>query len=81
MNLYEALKISGCIIPTLCRLGYKHGDYKHINLFEDYISMKCGGAKITYIVAILADKYCVSERTVYNVIKRFSKNCNSDALG
>jgi len=35
------------------------------------------GDKITYAVAVLADRYRVSERSVYSIIKRFNADCNS----
>ena len=37
--------------------------------------MLAGGNKVSYIVAMLADKYSVSERKVYGLIKRFGSNC------
>ena len=33
------------------------------------------GEKVGYIVAVLAERYGVSERTVYDVVKRFGQDC------
>lgn len=79
MNLYDALKISGQTLQVLAELGYKAGDEQYMPMFRDYAGMSAAGHKKTYIVAVLADRYAVSERTVYNVVKRFSANCNADA--
>ncbi|MBO4955034.1 MAG: helix-turn-helix domain-containing protein [Muribaculaceae bacterium] len=50
-------------------------------MFRDYLDMAARGEKKTYSVAVLADRYAVSERTVYNVVKRFSADCNDGAAG
>ena len=42
--------------------------------------MRQGGEKVSYIVAVLADRYVISERTVYSLIKRFSSECNLFAV-
>lgn len=42
--------------------------------------MKNRGEKTTYAVAFLANKYSVSERKVYDIIKRFGKHCTLGAV-
>lgn len=79
MTLYDALKISAHMLNALWGLGYKAGDERYIPMFRDYLGMVAGGGKITYTVATLANRYSISERTVYNVVKRFSANCNDGA--
>ncbi len=81
MTLFEALTISGQTIAALQNLGYKAGDEQYMPMFRDYVRMSSAGHKKTYIVAVLADRYAVSERTVYNVVKRFSADCNGSAAG
>ena len=39
--------------------------------------MHAQGNKVSYIVAVLAQRYAVSERKVYSLLKRFGRNCNS----
>lgn len=70
----------GSTLNCLDGMGYKHGDYKYVPLFEDYLHMKSMGNKVVYVVAVLADKYAVSERKVYDIIARFSKDCNICAV-
>lgn len=38
-------------------------------------SARGGGGKMTYIAAVLAEKYGVCERQVYLIIARFEKDC------
>ena len=39
-----------------------------------------GGEKVSYIVATLADRYHVSERKVYTLIKRYGRECSAQVL-
>ncbi len=81
MTLYDALIISGQTLAVLSTLGYKPGDEGYLPMFHDYLEMTAPGNKKTYVVAVLADKYHISERTVYNVIRRFTAHCNGGAAG
>jgi hypothetical protein len=51
-------------------------DVQYIDLFNEYLALVTRGEKVSYIVATLADKYAVSERKVYDLIKRFKSDCN-----
>ena len=55
-------------------------DAKYINLYTDYHKLKENGEKVSYIVAVLADRYDISERTVYSLVKRFNSECNLFAV-
>lgn len=70
MTNYEVLKLMSEAMGGLERAGAKPGDYKYLRLFEDYAEAIERGEKVSYVVAVLADRYNVSERTVYDVVKR-----------
>lgn len=42
--------------------------------------MKARREKMTYIVAVLAERYAVSERKVYNIIAHLEKDCTERAV-
>ena len=42
--------------------------------------MKLRHEKMTYIVAVLAERYAMSERQVYNIIARLGKDCTERAV-
>lgn len=75
MTIYEALKFFGGTLERLEQAGVKPTDHKYIALFEDWQKARQSGQKVGYIVYCLAAKYQVSERTVYDVVRRFGKNC------
>ena len=49
-------------------------------LYADYMKLLGHGEKVSYIVAALSDKYLVSERKVYSLIKRFQSDCKTFAV-
>ena len=53
---------------------------KHLPLYNDYRAMKARREKMTYIVAVLAERYAVSERKVYNIIAHLEKDCTERAV-
>ncbi|MCM1439278.1 MAG: hypothetical protein NC131_08790 [Roseburia sp.] len=55
-------------------------DARYIDLYHEYSHMLSDGEKVSYIVIRLADKYKVSERKVYSLIKRFQMDCMSHAV-
>lgn len=77
MTIYELLKFMGEPLERLAKAGIKANDHKYVALYDDYLEAHKTGEKVGYIVAILAERYGVSERTVYDVIKRFGQDCKS----
>lgn len=75
--MYEALKICGSMIETLEKIGARPGDHKYVRLFEDYREAVARGEKVSYVVACLAARYSMSERGVYDVLKRLGNDCKS----
>ncbi|WP_289744321.1 hypothetical protein [uncultured Duncaniella sp.] len=73
MTVYEALKLCGGIIEKLEDAGAKPSDHKYVRLFEDYQNARKRGEKVSYIVAILAERYNVSERNIYDIVKRLGR--------
>jgi len=81
MTLFEILKFNRELIERISKTGYKNGDYKYVELFCEFLKFKNEGHKISYIVSMLSDKYGVSERKVYSIIRRFKTDCTDHAVG
>lgn len=71
MTIYELLKVNRKSIEALRTAGIRVGDIKYIDLYMDVKMMTDAGDKKTYAVAMAADQYKVSERLVYDIIRRF----------
>lgn len=75
MKVIEALKFNSGLIKNLQIVGIRLGDTRYIALYDDYIRMMDEGCKVSYIVAVLAEKYHISERKVYSLLKKFGSDC------
>ena len=80
MTYYEIIKLSKEPIDRLISVGFKPDDCRYVALYADYMKMHGRGEKVTYIVTLLSDKYKVSERKVYDLIKRFGRHCTIGAV-
>lgn len=75
MKIIEIVKINRELLKNLHTAGVRIEDAKYIDLYADYRRMLANGDKVSYIVTILSNKYAVSERKVYGLIKHFQSDC------
>jgi len=71
MKTIEILKFTEEFLQKISKAGIRTEDINYISVYDEYCQMKAAGDKITYIVAHLAEKYRISERQIYYLIKRF----------
>ncbi len=76
MTAFEVLNLNRGLLYCLKDAGLRVADVDYVDLYMDYRDMAAKGEKVSYIVAVLAEKYAVSERTVYSSIKRLGADCN-----
>jgi len=81
MKVIEILKLGRNMAKTLQDFCINLSDFEHIGMYDEYIDMLESGLKKCYIVAFLSEKYKISERKVYYLIKKFSKDCELGAAG
>jgi len=79
MKVADLVKFSGEMLKRLHDFGISTGDYKHLQMYEDYERMRREGEKTTWIVAELSRRYGMCERKVYKVIRRFKGECRFGA--
>lgn len=80
MKIIEILKFNRELLKRLQTAGIQLDDTRYIDLYCEYKDMLDRGEKVSYAVALLADKYSVSERKVYSLIKRFQSDCKPVAV-
>ena len=80
MKIIAIVKINRELVKTLHTAGVRIEDAKYIDLYADYRRMLANGDKVSYIVTILSNKYAVSERKVYGLIKHFQSDCKLFAV-
>lgn len=80
MTVFEILKFNREMLERLERMGVRLDDTRYIDLFSEFCDMVNSGDKVSYAVAVLADRYGVSERKVYSLLRHFRTDCSHDAL-
>lgn len=80
MKIIEIVKINRELLKNLHTAGVRIEDAKYIDLYADYRRMLANSDKVSYIVTILSNKYAVSERKVYGLIKHFQSDCKLFAV-
>lgn len=80
MKVIEILNFNRELLKKLQDAGIRLEDCRYVDLYSDYIKLLEQGEKVSYIVAILSDRYSVSERKVYDLIKRFQSDCKMIAV-
>ena len=80
MKVIEILNFNRELLKKFQSEGIRLEDARYIDLYFDYMEMYQRGEKVSYITAILSERYNVSVRTIHNVIKRFQRECKPFAL-
>lgn len=73
MTRYEILKINEPLFRLMNDNGIDTKDLQYIPLVEEFRSMKAKKHKVNYIVCYLSEKYDMSERGIYKIVKRFGE--------
>lgn len=76
MKVIEVLNLNKELLKKFQQVGIRLDDVQYVDLYDEYKKMLANGEKVSYIIATLADKYDVSERKVYDLIRRFKADCN-----
>ena len=80
MKVFELINFNRELLKKFVEAGIRLDDIRYIDLYFDYAGMYRHGEKVSYIVAVLAEKYDVSERKVYALLKRFQSDCKPFAV-
>lgn len=81
MKVVEIMKLGRNWLEMLQKYCIKIEDVRYIELYEEYVEFFNKGFKKSWSVTHLAEKYGISERKVYYLLKRFFSDCNFDAVG
>lgn len=80
MKVFELINFNRGLLKRLQEAGIRLEDARYVDLYSDYVDMHRNGEKVSYIVAVLSEKYAVSERKVYGLLKRFQSDCKPSAV-
>ncbi|MGR4859556.1 hypothetical protein [Bacteroides pyogenes] len=80
MKVIDILIFNRELLKKLQESGIRLEDCRYVDLYSDYINLLNQGEKVSYVVALMSEKYSVSERKVYALIKHFQSDCKLPAV-
>lgn len=75
MKVVEILKLGWNFLELLQKSSVKMDDLRYVALYDEYKKIVGNGGKSTYAAVVLSQKYGISERKVYYVIKKLDAEC------
>lgn len=72
MTRYEIIKMNEQLFRLLNDNGIDPKDLNYLPMVEAFRKMKSKKHKVNYIVAYLSNKYGITERGIYKIVKRFN---------
>lgn len=73
MTRYEILKMNEQLFRLMNDNGIDTKDIQYLPMVEEFRKMKSKKHKVNYIVCFLSEKYAMSERGIYKIVKRFGE--------
>lgn len=73
MTTYQLLRANESLLRLIADNKININDVAHLEIFTQFVKMKEEGHKVGYITIYLADKYGMSDRGIYKIIKRLNK--------
>lgn len=73
MTTYQLLRANESLLRLIADNKINIADVAYLEIYAQFEKMKREGHKVGYITVYLGDKYGMSERGIYKVIKRFNK--------
>ncbi|MCM1148165.1 MAG: hypothetical protein NC344_10150 [Bacteroidales bacterium] len=68
------MKVNRSVFASARRSGVNISDETNIEIYERFTDMMSAGQKKAFVVACIAAEFNISERTLFRIIKRMSKN-------
>lgn len=73
MTRYEIIKLNEQLFRLLNDNGIDTKDLNYLPMVEEFRKMKSKKHKVNYIAAYLSNKYGITERGIYKIVKRFGE--------
>lgn len=73
MTQFELIKTNETILKAMVRNNIGILEVNNLMIYEEYEARKARNEKIGYIMCSLKDKYNVTERSIYGIVKRMKK--------
>ena len=74
MKICEIVKLGKEMLKTMSDYGVKDGDWKYIDLYEEYKGMRKKGFKYRYVIMQLSLTHGISKSKVERIIRRLGQD-------
>lgn len=74
MKRYDILKMNHPVLEIFLKNGISLQEVRNIKVFEDFTDLCNHCEKIEYAAIMVAKKYSISPRSVYNIAKRMRRD-------
>lgn len=78
MTTYQLLRANESLLRLIAENKINIIDVTHLEIYSQFEQMKEEGHKVGYITVYLADKYGMTERGIYKVVKRLGSKVKLD---
>ena len=73
MTTYQLLRANESLLRIIADNKINITDVANLEIFTQFMKMKEEGHKVGYITIYLADKYGMTDRAIYKIIKRLNR--------
>ena len=73
MKGVDLVKINKTGMELMSKIDLRTSDYKYLELYDTYLTMRGQSEKVSYIIAHLANLYHISESSVKRIVRRLSR--------
>lgn len=72
MTRFELITMNQTLLKTMAQNAISPKEADYIDMMIEYKEMRAKHHKVTYVVCHLSQKYNLTERTVFNIVKKMS---------
>lgn len=65
--------MNASLLQLLNKNGVSVNDVNYIGIFDEFMEMKKQRLKVRYIAITLAEKYGMTDRSIFKIVKRMSQ--------
>lgn len=72
MTRFELISTNQTLLKTMASNAINPKEAEYIDMMIEYKEMRAKRHKVTYVVCYLSQKYNLTERTVFSIVKKMS---------
>ncbi len=75
MKVFELVRIGRELLKVASENGVLTGDWKYVEMYEEYRHMREVGIKYRYAIGELAREHHISRSTAERIVRKFQREC------